>query len=120
MRKVKSSNPQLLTIINFLKKKSKDDNVRIWRSIANHLSKTRSRKVSVNLSRINRHTEKDQIVAVPGKVLGAGKLEHPVTIAAFQFSVKAIEKIKSSKGKCLTFSELVKKNPKGSKVKIVG
>lgn len=120
MRKAEPSNPQLIGIINFLRKKSRENDVGIWRSIANRLSKTRSRRASVNLSRINRHTEKDQIVAVPGKVLGAGKLEHKVTIAAFQFSAKAIEKIKNTKGKCLTFSELVKNNPKGSRVKIVG
>ena len=60
------------------------------------------------------------MVAVPGKVLGSGALTHPTTIAAFAFSATATRKIKKARGKCLTFPELVKKNPKGANVKIVG
>ena len=120
MKKIKPDNPQLLNLIRFLKKASKENDAKIWNSIANALSKTRSRRISVNLSHINRHTEKGQVVAVAGKVLGAGTLSHPVTVAAFTFSATAKEKIKKAKGKCLALPELVKKNPKGSKVKIVG
>ncbi|MFQ6068567.1 MAG: 50S ribosomal protein L18e [Candidatus Bathyarchaeia archaeon] len=120
MKKTKSNNPQLLNLIRFLKKTSKENDAKIWNSIANALTKTRSRRISVNLSRINRHTEKGEVVAVAGKVLGAGTLRHPVTVAAFAFSAKAKEKIRKAKGKCLTFPELVKKNPRGSNVKIVG
>jgi large subunit ribosomal protein L18e len=120
MKKLKPDNPQLFDLIRFLKKAAKENDARIWSSIAKSLAKTRSRRVAVNLSRINRHTEKGQIVAVPGKVLGAGTLHHPVTVAAFAFSATAKEKIKKARGKCLPLSELVKKNPKGSNVKIVG
>jgi len=120
MKKTKSDNPQLLSLISFLKKTAKENDARIWNSIANTLSKTRSRRISVNLSRISRHTEKGQIVAVAGKVLGAGTLSHSVTVAAFTFSATAEKKIEKAKGKCLTFPELVKKNPKGSNVRIVG
>jgi large subunit ribosomal protein L18e len=72
------------------------------------------------VSRINRHTEKDDVVVVPGKVLGAGKLGHPVTVAAFTFSETAKYIILKVRGKCLTIPDLVEKNPKGSKVKIIG
>jgi large subunit ribosomal protein L18e len=120
LKKSKSSNPELLNLIRFLKKASKEDNVRIWKSIANSLSKTRSNRSSVNLSRINRYTDKNQTVAVAGKVLGAGMLNHPVKVAAFEFSTTARTKIRDAKGRCLTFPELVKKNPKGSNVKVLG
>ena len=60
------------------------------------------------------------MVVVPGKVLGAGEMSHPVTVAAFAFSGKAKEKIKARRGKCLSFFDLIKKNPKGSKVRIIG
>ena len=120
MRKTKSDNPQLLSLIRFLKKAAKENDAIIWNRMASALSKTRSRRRPINLSHINRHTEKGQVVAVAGKVLGTGALRHSVTVAAFTFSVKAKEKIKKSKGKSLTFPELVKKNPKGSNVKIVG
>lgn len=118
--KKRHDNPQLIRLISYLKKASRDNDARIWASIAGSLDKARSRRVSVNLSRISRHAQKGQIVAVPGKVLGAGKLNAPMTIAAFAFSAKAIEKVKKSKGKCLTLPELVTRNPKGSNVRIVG
>lgn len=120
MRKVRVENPQLLGLINFLEKAAKENDAKVWEAIAEALSKTRRRRAAVNLSQINRRTEKAQVVAVAGKVLGSGTLDHPVTVAAFTFSTTATRKIKSAKGKCLTFPELVKKNPKGSDVKIVG
>ncbi len=120
MKKVRADNPQLRDLIRFLKKASRENDARIWDSIADALSKPRSRRVSVNLSRINRYTEKNHVVAVAGKVLGSGTLNHPVTVAAFAFSAMAEEKIEKSKGKCLTFPDLVKKYPRGSNVKIVG
>jgi large subunit ribosomal protein L18e len=47
-------------------------------------------------------------------------MSHPVTVAAFAFSETAKEKIKARRGKCLSFFDLIKKNPKGSKVRIIG
>ncbi|MFP3985184.1 MAG: 50S ribosomal protein L18e [Candidatus Bathyarchaeia archaeon] len=120
MKKSKLDNPQLVDLIRFLKKAAAENDAKIWNSLAETLAKPRGRRVSVNLSRINRQTENGQIVAVAGKVLGSGTLNHPVNVAAFAFSVAAEEKIKKAKGKCLKFSELIKKNPKGSNVKIVG
>jgi len=107
-------------MINILKKAARENNAKIWKTIAETLSKSRSRRVKVNLSQINRHTEKGQIAVIAGKVLGSGALNHPTTVAAFAFSTAAMRKIKKARGKCLTFPELVKKTPKGSNVKIVG
>ncbi len=120
MKKARPDNPQLLDLISLLKKAARENDATIWKSLANSLAKTRSRRISVNLSRINRHTTKGQVVAVAGKVLGAGTLHHPVTVTAFAFSTTAKQKIKQAKGKSLTFPELLKKNPKGSNIKIVG
>lgn len=119
MKKNKRSNPDLHSLTSFLKKASKTYNVKIWRKIAEKLSTSKKRRTQVNLSRINRHTEKGEVVAVPGKVLGTGLLNHQVTIAAFQFSEIAKKKINEAKGKHLTLPELVKRHPKGSNIKIV-
>jgi len=59
-------------------------------------------------------------VVVPGKVLGAGKIDHPINVGAFAFSERARSKILKAKGKCLSISDLMKKNPKGANVKIIG
>jgi large subunit ribosomal protein L18e len=120
MRKARTTNPGLIEIIHFLKKKSRENDANIWRDIAERLAKPRRKRTRVNVSRLNRHTENNEIVAVPGKVLGAGQINHRITIAAFTFSEEARKKIEAARGKCLSYSNLVKKNPKGSKVKIVG
>ena len=72
------------------------------------------------MSQINRHTEKNDTIVVPGKVLGTGSLDHAVTIAAFDVSDNAKEKLKAAKAKYLTIPELAAKNPTGTKVKIIG
>jgi len=74
----------------------------------------------VNLSRINRHTKEKEVVLVPGKVLGAGELNHQLTIAAVNFSAGAKSKITAAGGLCLSIEELMSKNPEGSGVRIIG
>jgi large subunit ribosomal protein L18e len=120
VKKVSATNPQLIELIRFLKRQSRENNAQIWRDIAERLTKPSRKRIAVNLSRLNRYTEKNDVVAVPGKVLGAGKINHPITVAAFAFSEKAKQKIKAARGKCLSYFELIKKNSKGSNVKIIG
>ncbi len=117
--KLKTTNPELIELTRFLRKESRERKVEIWRDIAKRLSKPRRNRVAVNLSRLNRCTEKRETVVVPGKVLSAGKIDHSITVAAFAFSSRAMEKIKAAKGKTLSILQLVKKNPKGSNIKIV-
>jgi large subunit ribosomal protein L18e len=119
VRVTKSSNPELVQLIRFLKKRGREEKADVWRDVAEHLAKSRRQRVAVNLSRINRHTDNDDVVIVPGKVLGAGALNHSVTVAAFSASGRAKEKMAAVKAKYLSIPELVEKNPKGVKVKIV-
>jgi len=120
VKKAKTTNPELVELIRFLKKQSRENKTDIWRDIAERLAKPKRKRVAVNISRLNRYTQKNEMVVVPGKVLGAGEIGHPVTVAAFAFSENAKEKIKARRGKCLSFFDLIKKNPKGSKVRIIG
>ena len=60
-----------------------------------------------------------EIALVPGKVLSDGELTKKMTIAAFQFSKEAMNKI-NKKGKAITIKELIKENPKGKNVRIIG
>lgn len=120
MKKANPTNPELISTIRFLEKSAKANDARIWRKIAEVLSATRRKRIAINLSRVNRYTKNGETVAVPGKVLATGEMDHPVTVTAFAFSQKAITKITKAKGKCLSYDELVRKNPKGSGVKIIG
>ncbi len=119
MRKTKSTNPELVQLINFLKKQAREAQANIWLDVAEYLAKPSRQRIAVNLGQINRHTDKKAVIVVPGKVLGAGSLDHPVTVAAFDVSDAAKAKLAAVKAKCLSISELVAENPKGSNVKII-
>jgi len=120
MRETKSTNPQILQLIKLLKKQSREQEAGIWRDVAEHLAKPSRQRVAVNLSRINRHTQKSDTVVVPGKILAAGTLDHAVTVAAFGASEKAKAKLAAAKAKYLSITELMEKNPKGSNVRLIG
>jgi large subunit ribosomal protein L18e len=119
MRETKTTNPQLIELISLLRKTSREQQAPIWLDVADYLAKTRSQRVAVNLSTINRNTDKDSVVVVPGKILASGALDHPITVASFEASATAKSKLEASKGKYITIQELMEKNPKGSKVKII-
>ena len=103
-----------------MKKRSNEQDVNICKRFANDLEKpTRQRRV-VNLSRISRYTKENETIVVPGKVLGAGNLEHKLTISAFQFSDGAKEKIAKNGSKIVTLLDLSKENPSGKGIKIIG
>jgi large subunit ribosomal protein L18e len=119
MKETKSTNPELIQLIRFLKKQSREKEAAVWRDVAKHLAKARQQRAAVNLSRINRHTKKGDTIVVPGKLLGAGALDHSITVAAFGASEKAKEKLAAAKTKYLSIPELVEKNPKGTNVKII-
>ncbi len=119
MKKISTTNPELIKLIRTLRKKSRENKARIWRDIADRLAHSRQRRTTVNVSRLNRHTEKGETVAVSGKVLGSGKIDHPLKVAAFAFSKQAESKILKAKGECLSIQEMVEKNPKGTNVTII-
>jgi large subunit ribosomal protein L18e len=119
MRETKTTNPQLIELIKTLRKTGREQDAPIWLDVADYLAKTRSNRVTVNISNINRHTEKSDVVVVPGKILASGTLNHQITIASFEASTTAKAKLEPSKSTYITIQELLETNPKGSKVKII-
>jgi large subunit ribosomal protein L18e len=120
MRETKTTNPEIVQLIRFLKKQSREKNAGIWLTVAENLSKPSRQRVAVNLSKINRYTEKNATIIVPGKVLASGTLDHAVTVAAFNASDKAKQKLAVAKAKYMSITELMEKNPQGSNVTIFG
>ena len=114
----KTTNQNLINVIKLLKMEANEAD--IWDTLAKKLSKSRRNRISVNISKINRYATSDEIVVVPGKVLGSGVLNHRIHVAALDFSRKAKTKIKGAGGTCLTIPSLLHKNPKGSRIKIIG
>ena len=122
MNEVKRTGPtniHLRLTISYLKKKSRENRARIWRRVAELLSAPTRQRIVVNVSRINRYTKEGDVVVVPGKVLGAGSIDHKVIVGAWSFSKSAKEKIEKAGGKAITLIELVNMHPKGSNVKII-
>jgi large subunit ribosomal protein L18e len=114
------TNEHLVSLIQELKKKAIEADIRLFKRIAVDLEKpTRNQRV-VNLSRINQYTKSNEVIVVPGKVLGSGELDHVLTIAAYKFSSSALDKINGSKSKAITITELMKDPIKGKKVRIIG
>jgi len=92
----------------------------LWKRIAEDLEKSTRNRRLVNLSSLKRFTKENETVVVPGKVLGSGEINHKLTVAAFAFSQNAKVQIEKANGKCITIKDLLKQNPQGKDVKIVG
>lgn len=120
MRTSKTTNNDLKLLISELRRVSSTEEVALWKRVAADLSKpTRQRRI-VNLTRINKFTKDNDVIVVPGKVLSAGDIDHKVDVAAYQFSDTAKAKIESAKGTAITIPEMLKSNPKGKGIKIIG
>lgn len=112
-------NQALIDTIQALKAASEDSGKAIWKALAEELDKPKRSRVTVNLSRINRHASENEVVAVPGKVLAAGSLSKPLKIAAYSFSDGAVEKIKLVKGEYMSLEELLNSGVEASKIRIM-
>ncbi len=113
---MKKTNLNLIRLIRDLKKLSNKEKVSIWKSVAKNLERPTRKMRKVNMWRINKVTKENETIIVPGKVLGYGELDHKVNIAAYQFSEGAKGKVDNF----MLIEELMQKNPKGSKVRIIG
>jgi large subunit ribosomal protein L18e len=120
MRQTKSTNPELLKLIQYLKQQSREKDAAIWLDVAEDLSRPSRKRVAVNLSKLNRVTDSNATIVVPGKILASGTLDHAVTVAALDASDGAKAKLAAAKAKYLSITELVESNPQGSNVQIIG
>ena len=120
MKRTGSTNPLLRELIQELKKKSQEQNAKLWKRIALDLERPARNRRIVNLSRINRHTKENEIIIVPGKVLGSGALNHKLTISAFQFSESAKNKLLENGSKIIPLNELSNEDPKGKRIRVIG
>jgi large subunit ribosomal protein L18e len=116
---VKRTGPQnleLKNLISELKIIGNKNKINLWKRIAKELEKPTRIRREVNIYKINKYTKDGEIALVPGKVLSLGELNKKITVAAYQFSENAKEKINHI-GKAISIKELVEKNPnpKGKK-----
>ena len=115
----RKTNPRLASLISLLKNTSRENEVNVWRDIADRLEAPSRNYAEVNLSKINRYATNGETIIVPGKVLGTGILDLSVKVAALNFSQSASEKIRQANGECMSIEELISVNPTGSRVRIL-
>ena len=116
----KKTNPMLIALIQDLKRKSYENDAPIWKDIALRLEKPSRNWSEVNLDRIDKYIKENETALIPGKVLSSGNLTKKISIAAWSFSEKSLEKIKKAGGKHMSIEDLVKNNPKGKDIRILG
>ena len=108
-----------MELLQLLKKTAIDNEAAVWKRVASDLEKSTKNRRLVNIYKIEKYARDDETVVVPGKVLGTGDFSKKITVAAYAFSTDAKKKI-NEKGKAVTIQELIKSNPKGKKVRIMG
>ncbi|ACP38790.1 50S ribosomal protein L18e [Saccharolobus islandicus] len=117
MKVTGSTNIMVRKLIRNLEKSKKP----LWRKVAEELSASSRKRPYINLYKINKYTKPNDIVVVPGKVLGIGKLDHVVTVIALDFSKSAIEKIRASGGQTMSIYKALEtfKDFKGKNVRLM-
>ncbi|MBU2639502.1 MAG: 50S ribosomal protein L18e [Nanoarchaeota archaeon] len=117
---VKRTGPQnlnLRTLIRDLSKLGREKKVKLWIRVAKDLSKSTRIRRAVNLYKIDKFTKEGETALVPGKVLSVGELNKQINVAAYQFSEAAKSKLGN---RAITLQSLIKNNPEGKKVRIIG
>ena len=112
-------NQVVLHMIKDLKQASKKNEAPIWSKLAKLAIKPSARKI-VNLTRINKITKDNDVLFVPGKVLGTGNISHKIILSSFSISTTAAKKIIQTGGTIMTYSDMIKKYPTGKGVMIFG
>ena len=79
-------------MIKDLKQASKKNEAPIWSRLAELAIKPSTSKRVVNLTRINKITKNNDVLFVPGKVLGTGNISHKIILSSFSMSTTAAKK----------------------------
>jgi large subunit ribosomal protein L18e len=118
--KIREKNEIAKEMIASMRRRSFENQSKVWKAIAEELNRPRRKRFEVNLNRLEKHAKANEKIVVPGVVLGSGEIKKKLTIAAFRFSGKAREKIEKSGGECLSVEEMLEKNPKGKGIRMMG
>ena len=116
----RKSNSELVKAITNLRDAARKNEAPLWRSVAVRLEGPSQNWPSVNISKLEYNADKNSKVGVPGKLLGAGTITKKMTVSAYSFSQSAVKKIEAVGGKCVSYNDFIKSNPKGTNVLVIG
>lgn len=119
MRRTGPTNTTLRKLIRDLRKLANQYKAPVWDYVADILERPSRSRVVVNVSKLERVSSDNEVIVVPGKLLGAGTISKKVVVAAFSFSPKAVEKVRNAGGQVMSIKDLINVNPRGSGVRVV-
>ena len=114
------TNQVVIRMASDLRKASVKNNAPIWGKLSEYALKPSIARRDINLNRINELTKENDTVVFPGKVLGTGTVSHKITLCAFSISNAAAAKVLENGGKLITHTDLIKQNPTGKGVVLLG
>ena len=114
------TNQVVVRMASDLRKASAKNDAPIWRKLAEYALKTSQARRDINLNRISQLTKENDTVVFPGKVLGTGNVSHKITLCSFSISNAAAAKVLEDGGKLISYSDLIKQNPTGKGVVLLG
>jgi large subunit ribosomal protein L18e len=116
----RQKNSETHRVVVALRKAAHAHDAPIWGSVADRLERPRHQLTPVNVAHLERLTDADEWVVVPGKVLADGAITKPITVAAAAYSAEARTKIHAAGGKALTIPEILHAKPDGAGVRLLG
>ena len=114
------TNQVVIRMARDLKKASVKNDAPIWAKLAEYALKPSIARRDINLNKISQLTKENDTIVFPGKVLGTGNVSHKITLCSFSISNSAVDKIIDNGGKLISFSDLIKQNPTGKGVVLLG
>ncbi len=118
-RTVRKQNTELVRLLGELRRTARSQHAPIWASVADRLERARHQVTPVNVGHLERLTDAEETVIVPGKLLADGPLTKRLTVAAFAYSAGARSKIHAAGGSALSLRDLIKSHPDGAGVRLL-
>ena len=115
----RKENPLLHRTLIELHKAARKHEVPLWAAVADELLRPRHQRPPLNVGHLERLAVPKETVVIPGKLLAAGRLTKPLTVAAFHYSEEARAKIHAVGGTTMSIHELVHARPEGTGVRLL-
>ncbi|MGC8648973.1 MAG: 50S ribosomal protein L18e [Candidatus Micrarchaeia archaeon] len=97
--------------ISTLKEAAKaSKNKKLLMEIIENLEIPARERKGVNLYKLNKHTDENDNVIVPRKVLSLGKLDHKINIAALEYSTSAEKALREKGCNILSIKDMIGKD----------
>ncbi len=117
--KIRDKNPRLKELLVSLEKAGRNNKSGLWKALARSLNRPRRAGFEVNLFELSRAGGNETLV-VPGRVLGSGALDKPLSVAALAFSAGAKKDIEKAGGTAMSIQDALEKSPGGKGMRIFG